>query len=52
MCTGSTWDAVDNAGREYTLERGNEIIELTPEQQQSWKDSVKPVINEYVQGCF
>ena len=45
---GKTWDEVDNAGREYTLERGNEIISLTSEQQQSWKASVQPVINDYV----
>ena len=45
---GNTWDEVDNAGRNYTLERGNEIISLNPEQQQQWKTAVQPVINDYI----
>jgi len=47
---GQTWDAGDNAGRDYTLERGNEIISLEPEQQKLWKNSVQPVINDYVKA--
>ena len=45
---GNTWDTVDNAGREYTLSRGNEIIPLSSDDQQLWKNSVQPVIDEYV----
>jgi TRAP-type C4-dicarboxylate transport system substrate-binding protein len=45
---GDTWDAVDNAGREYTLSRGNEIIPLDENEQKSWKQAVQPVIDDYI----
>ena len=45
---GRTWDAVDEAGRAYTLERGNEIISLDTEEQARWKGAVQPVIDDYI----
>jgi TRAP-type C4-dicarboxylate transport system substrate-binding protein len=45
---GNTWDSVDEAGRSFTLERGNEIIALSTEEHQTWKAAVKPVIDDYV----
>ncbi|MFO7963592.1 MAG: TRAP transporter substrate-binding protein [Desulfobacterales bacterium] len=48
---GSTWDEVDEAGRQYTLSRGNEIISLDPEEQNKWRRAVQPVIAEYVESA-
>jgi TRAP-type transport system periplasmic protein len=48
---GSTWDSVDNAGREYTLSRENEIIELDDAEKAKWGQAVTPVIAEYVDSA-
>ena len=45
---GSTWNSVDAAGREYTLELGNEIIGLSGEESKRWVSAVKPVLDGYV----
>lgn len=45
---GDRWDAVDQAGREYTLSRGNEIISLSDEENARWVKAVKPIIDDYI----
>lgn len=45
---GERWDAVDQAGRDYTLSRNNEIITLTNEENVRWKTAVQPIIDHYV----
>jgi TRAP-type transport system periplasmic protein len=46
--TGSAWDEFDKAGTEFTLAKGNKIVELTPEEDKRWADAVQPVLAEYV----
>ena len=46
--TGQTWDELDTQGKEFSLSQGNQIIELSPEEDQKWAQAVKPVLNEYV----
>lgn len=48
---GTTWDNVDNAGREYTLSRGNGIIPLDDVEQAKWSRAVQPVIAEYIKSA-
>lgn len=45
---GKAWNAVDEAGREYTLSKGNQIIELSAEESKRWVDAAKPVIDDYI----
>ncbi|OPL16495.1 MAG: C4-dicarboxylate ABC transporter substrate-binding protein [delta proteobacterium MLS_D] len=44
---GAVWDEEDDAGREYTLELGNEIITLSPEESERWVAAVKPILEDY-----
>lgn len=48
---GEAWDKSDQAGREYTLSLGNEIIPLSPEESARWAKAVAPVVNEYVKNA-
>ncbi len=45
---GKRWDAVDQAGRDYTLSRGNKIISLSKEENDRWKTAVSPIIDNYI----
>ncbi len=45
---GAIWDAGDEAGREFTLARGNEIIPLSQKESARWAKAVEPVIAEYI----
>jgi len=45
---GQAWDQADADGREFVKGLQREMISLTPEQQQRWKDAVKPVLEAYV----
>jgi len=46
---GETWNSVDGAGREYTLELGNEIIGLSGEENERWMSAVRPVLDDYIE---
>ncbi len=46
--TGQAWDDLDKAGKEFSLGLGNEVITLTPQEDQKWAQAVKPVLNDYV----
>jgi len=45
---GAAWDSADAAGREFTLQLGNKIIPLSPEESARWAEAVKPVIGKWV----
>ena len=45
---GEAWDKADQDGLVFTRERGNEIIELDPQQNALWAAAVKPVLDEYI----
>jgi TRAP-type C4-dicarboxylate transport system substrate-binding protein len=45
---GQAWDQADAEGREFVESLGKQIITLTPEQQQAWKEAVRPVLDNYV----
>ncbi len=49
--TGKLWDKLDKEGTEYTLARGNKIIELTPEEDARWAKTVQPVLADYVKAA-
>lgn len=46
---GRAWDQADQEARAYIQDLGRPIIELTPEQQQRWKEAVRPILEEYVE---
>ncbi|MBI4799961.1 MAG: TRAP transporter substrate-binding protein [Desulfarculus sp.] len=46
--TGQAWDQFDQAGQEFTLAKGNKVIELTPAEDQRWAKLVQPILDEYV----
>ena len=46
--TGRLWDAIDKAGKEYSLKRGNEIIALPKKEDEKWAKAVQPILNDYV----
>lgn len=49
--TGKTWDDLDKAGKEFSISLGNQVIELSKEQDQKWAEAVKSVLNDYVNGA-
>ncbi|MBN1931306.1 MAG: TRAP transporter substrate-binding protein [Desulfobacterales bacterium] len=44
---GNTWDQVDIEGRNYTLSRGNDIIQLSEKENKRWITAVDPIIDDY-----
>jgi TRAP-type C4-dicarboxylate transport system substrate-binding protein len=46
--TGRLWDAIEKAGKEYSLKRGNQIIALPEKEDERWAKAVQPILNEYV----
>lgn len=42
------WNLIDFEGRDFALQQGVEIIDLTPEQATRWKEAAKPVIEDYI----
>ena len=45
---GQKWDEADREGRAYTISLGNEIIALSNEESQHWKEKVRPIIDDYI----
>jgi len=45
---GRVWDEADEEGLAYTLEKENQIIELSEEQNALWKEAIDPVIENYI----
>lgn len=46
---GLAWDQADRKGYEFITELGHEVLELTDEQKQQWRNRVQPILDEYVQ---
>jgi TRAP-type C4-dicarboxylate transport system substrate-binding protein len=46
---GKAWDVADEAGKNFTLKRGNEIIELTADEKIKWENAVAPIIQSYIE---
>jgi TRAP-type C4-dicarboxylate transport system substrate-binding protein len=45
---GKTWDEIDKAGRDFTVQRGNKIISLSQAEDWKWVKAVKPLYDDYV----
>jgi len=45
---GQAWDQADADGMAFIKELHRQVIELSPEEQQRWKEAVKPILDEYV----
>jgi TRAP-type C4-dicarboxylate transport system substrate-binding protein len=46
--TGNGWDEIDKEGREFTLSKGNQIIQLTKDEDAKWAKLMQPILDEYV----
>ena len=46
--TGTRWDEIDKAGREFAQKLGNKIIPLSKEEDARWAKAVSPMFDEYV----
>lgn len=46
---GNVWDDADEEGLEFTLESGNEIVELSSAESARWQAAIEPVIAEYIE---
>jgi TRAP-type C4-dicarboxylate transport system substrate-binding protein len=44
---GETWDKDDAAGREFTLSLGNQILELSGDENARWEKAVQPIMDGY-----
>lgn len=45
---GAAWDQADKEGREFVAELKREVIPLPEAEQQRWKASVKPILDNFV----
>lgn len=45
---GKAWDEIDKQGKEFHTKLGNQIIQLTKEEEQKWINAAKPLLDEYV----
>ncbi len=48
--TAQKWDEFDVEGKKLTLEKGNQVIELSKDEDERWKKAVQPVLTEYVEA--
>jgi TRAP-type C4-dicarboxylate transport system substrate-binding protein len=46
--SGEAWDRADADGREFVKSLQREVVALSPEEQQRWKQAVEPVLAAYV----
>jgi TRAP-type C4-dicarboxylate transport system substrate-binding protein len=46
--SGKNWDEIDKAGRDFTLKLGNQIISLSPQENQRWAKAARPILDDYV----
>ena len=47
--TGEAWVASDEAGREYSLSLGNELIPLSEEENARWKTKAQVAVDSYIE---
>ncbi|MGC8659663.1 MAG: TRAP transporter substrate-binding protein [Desulfomonilaceae bacterium] len=48
--TGKAWDQMDKEGKEFTLARGNQVIQLSKEEDQRWAEACKPLLANYMRN--
>ncbi|MBP8304718.1 MAG: TRAP transporter substrate-binding protein [Phycisphaerae bacterium] len=48
---GRAWDQADQEGREFVRELKRQTIALSDQEQQIWKDKVRPVLDDYVKAA-
>ncbi len=48
---GQAWDQADAEGREFVKGLKREMISLSAEEQQKWKQAVQPVVDDYVKAA-
>ncbi|MBM3302849.1 MAG: C4-dicarboxylate ABC transporter substrate-binding protein, partial [Deltaproteobacteria bacterium] len=46
--TGKAWDEFDKEGKEFTLSKGNKVVQLSKEEDERWAKAVQPVMDEYL----
>ncbi len=46
--TGKAWDQFDKEGKKFTLARGNQVIQLSKEEDARWAKAVRPLLDRYV----
>ncbi|BCS88261.1 TRAP transporter substrate-binding protein [Pseudodesulfovibrio sediminis] len=44
----AAWDEADTNGRQFFLDQGGKIVELTPEESAKWVKAAQPVLDSYV----
>lgn len=47
---GGWWNDADKPGYEAAVERGNEIIDVSDEQRQRWREQLEPVVNSTLES--
>ena len=47
--TGNAWDQMDKEGKEFTLARGNQVIQLSKEEDERWANACKSLLMKYVE---
>jgi TRAP-type C4-dicarboxylate transport system substrate-binding protein len=45
---GQAWDLADEEGMAFINKLQREVIKLSEEEKQQWKDAVKPILDEYI----
>lgn len=48
--TGKSWDEIDTSGMQFTKKLGNQVIQLSKEEDERWVKAVKPVFDDYVKS--
>ncbi|MBC2712693.1 MAG: TRAP transporter substrate-binding protein [Desulfosarcina sp.] len=48
---GRRWDQGDEEARNYATSLGNEILNLSKEESDRWKEKVRPIIDAYISGA-
>ena len=43
------WDAADVEGRQFLIDKGGEVVQLTPEESAKWVKAAQPVLDNYVE---
>jgi TRAP-type C4-dicarboxylate transport system substrate-binding protein len=46
--TGKSWDEIDASGMQFTKKLGNQVIQLSKEEDERWVKAVKPIFDDYV----
>jgi TRAP-type C4-dicarboxylate transport system substrate-binding protein len=47
---GKGWDEIAKAGKDFTLQRGNKIIQLSVDENRKWERTLKPLYDDYVKS--